>query len=125
MPGIRIHHPEARDVVLLIPHPGDPETGRAPKDYHIHVDADGYSIVSETVWRRLEEARGSGLSPHQFLVVNEVPDPPALVISQAEAAPLKRVMVQTPDGIKEARLQEAAQLFAPRGVTARITRRKR
>jgi hypothetical protein len=123
MAGVRIHHPTERDCTLLIPHPGDPRTGRRPKDYYIHVDADGDAIVSDTVWRRLVEARGSGLSPHGFIALNEVVDPPALMLSQDRPGPQKRTLRQAPDGrIVDQQLHTIAQQFAPRGITPRITR---
>jgi hypothetical protein len=113
MSGLRIHHPTLRDVVLVIPHPGNAQ-GRRPKDYHIHIDNDGDAIVSETVWMRLEEARGSGLSPHKFLLMNTVLDPPTLVIGDGAPTERKRMYRQ---------MQDIAQEFAPDGVVPRITQK--
>lgn len=80
MPGVRIHHPTLTNAVLIVPHPGDPATGRRPKDYHVRLDSNGDAIVSETVWDRLQQARGSGLSDHAFIVLGEVADPPPLIV---------------------------------------------
>lgn len=125
MPGLRIHHPTARSVILLVPHPGDPKTGRRPKDYHIHLDAHGDAIVSTTVWGRLVEAEASGLSPHGFIVLNEVADPPTLVMSAAGRAELRPAHVQGSDGaVHDVAMQAVAQKFAPKGVKARITTTK-
>lgn len=123
MGGLRIHHPDLRACVLLVPHPGDPVTGRRPKDYHITLDADGDCIVSETVWRRLEEARGSGLSPHQFMVLNEVPDPPKIIVGGAPAERV-RTFRQQPNGVSDAALLSIAQQYAPPGLRPRITKKE-
>lgn len=123
MGGIRIHHGELRNCVLLVPHPGDPRTGRRPKDYRITLDGDGDCIVSETVWRRLEEARGSGLSPHAFIILNEVADPPAIRLGApgetAGNAGKVRTYRQTPDGVTDEELLSIAQQVA-KGGPARV-----
>ena len=100
MPGVRIHHPTMSSCTLLIPHPGDPSTGRSPKDYHLRLDGDGNCIVSETVWLRLVEARTSGLSPHDFLVLNEVPDPPAQTLGDVPGD-IRRTYRQVRDALAE------------------------
>lgn len=127
MAGIRIHHTNLKDCTLVVRHPGGGRPSgapagavRRPKDYHIHLDANGDSIVSETVWLRLQEAQRGG-SPHQFVVLNEVPDPPDLIVGDATAQRKVRTFVQTPDGVRDAELQSIAQTFAPRGITPRIT----
>jgi hypothetical protein len=73
---------------MLVPHPGEIRSrfgktlnkGRKPKDYRIQLDADGNCIVSETVWKRLQEAGGN------FIVLNEVPDPPNISLSMEEGS---------------------------------------
>jgi hypothetical protein len=119
MAGIRIHHPTLADCTLIVRHPGGGQ--RKAKDYHIHLDSEGDTIVSETVWQRLQEAKGSGQSPHAFIVLNEVPDPPDLVVGDPSATREVRTFVQTPDGVEDAELLSIAQSFAPRGVTPRIS----
>lgn len=100
MSGVRIHHPTLRACKLLVPHPR--------KDYHLTLDADGNTIVSETVWRRLQEAAHTG---HGFIVLNEVPDPPDIVIGRDY------------DTVRTFRLiDKAMQELAPQGTTVRITR---
>lgn len=118
MAGVRIHHPELTNCTLLVPHPGG--NGRRAKDYHIHLDSNGDSIVSETIWQRLQEAKASGLSGHSFVVLNEVPDPPRLVVGDPDAHKT-RTFRQAGDGVNEADLQSIAQSFAPKGVTPRIS----
>lgn len=124
MAGIRIHHPSLRSCVLLIPHPGDANTGRNPKDYHIHLDEEGDSIVSTTVWMRLRQARDSGLSPHEFIVLNEVVNPPMIMMDE-NTAPRKVVVYrQHSDGVSDTELLAVAQRFAPKGIAPRITRKE-
>ncbi len=91
MPGVRIHHPTLRNAILIVPHPGDPTTGRLPKDYHIRIDTHGDAIVSETVWGRLQQAKQSNLSGHDFLVTGEVKDPPALILGgRPDGLPIRK-----------------------------------
>lgn len=118
MSGIRIHHPSLRSCVLLVPHPGG--SGRGSKEYHIHLDADGNSIVSLTVWSRLVEARNLG-SPHAFMVLNEVFVPPTLVLARDGNGLSSRVYRQRSDGIATTDLVAVAQQFAPKGIVPRIT----
>jgi hypothetical protein len=71
---------------MLVTHPGELKSrfgktlnkGRKPKDYRIRLDNDGNCIVSEVVWKRLQEAGAS------FIVLNEVPDPPNQSLSMQE-----------------------------------------
>jgi hypothetical protein len=112
VPGVRIHHPTLTSCTLLVPHPGDPSTGRQPKDYHLRLDGHGDAIVSETVWRRLVEARTSGLSAHDFLVLNEVPDPPAQSVGDVQAE-IRRTYRQVNSALAE---------VTPPGARANISR---
>jgi len=116
MSGLRIWHPTLRNCVLIVPHPGNAQ-GRKPKDYHINIDNEGNAIVSERVWQRLEEARRSGLSPHDFWLMNEVLDPPTLRIG------INDEQVETERKRIYKQVQAVAQEFAPNGVVPRITRK--
>jgi hypothetical protein len=134
MSGVRIHHPTLRDCTLIVPHPGG--DGRNPKDYHVRLDANGDCIVSETVWFRLEEARLSGVSPHEFIVLNEVLNPPSINVNDGSflnkavyrqvAEEVKKVR---PNGSPQAskddmnrRVVEALKNLTPPGVRPRIER---
>lgn len=80
MAGLRIHHSTHRNCLILVSHPGELKSkfgrtlnkGRKPKDYRIHLDNEGNAIVSEVVWKRLQEAGATN-----FIILNEVLDPPA------------------------------------------------
>lgn len=121
--GLRIHHPTERSVILLVPIPAKhPELGGTPKDIRIHLDENGDSIVSEGVWKELERSKLSGLSDNNFVILNEVPDPPTIVTGfRTTTAEMKRTMKETRDGIRDSDLQAVAQKFAPKGVKVRIT----
>lgn len=85
MSGVRIKHPQLTNCTLVVPHPGGVDINgtpslRRPKDYHVDLDNDGVAVVSETVWKRLEQARIMGMSEHNFLVLNEIADPPPLAL---------------------------------------------
>lgn len=111
MAGIRIHHPTLRNCKLLVKHPGNPLTGRKAKDYHITIDAEGDTIVSETVWMRLQEAKKEGFDG-EFIVLNEVPDPPTLVLSnRSQAEQLRTFRIDEDRVLRE---------IAPPGVTPRV-----
>lgn len=124
MSGLRIHHPTMTSCVLIVPHPGDSNTGRKPKDYPIHLDSEGNSIVSERVWQRLLEAEASGLSSHKFVVLNEVEDPPTIMMTnndgKVDVVPSFRQ--EGDEVVFEA--QRIAQQFAPQGIMPRIVKRK-
>lgn len=128
--GLRIHHLTERSVVLLVPIPAKhPELGGTPKDIHIHLDENGDSLISEGVWNELLRARESGLSDHEFVVLNEVYDPPTLMAGPGldngfNHPVIKRVMKVIDGEVKDAKLQAVAQQFAPKGVKARITTNK-
>lgn len=110
MPGLRIHHPTHRNCVMLVPHPGEIRSlfgkvqnkGRKPKDYRITLDAEGNCIVSEVVWKRLQEAGAS------FVILNEVPDPPSQSLTMQEGTYME------PAVYKE--IQKAVHEVAPPGV---------
>lgn len=115
MSGIRIHHPTLRNCVLLVPHPGEfrrglkvYNKGRKPKDYRIELDSEGNCIVSDTVWLRLQEARGD------FIILNEVSDPPSQIVGFQEGT------VEIPATYKQ--LNGIAREFAPPGLKTYIGR---
>lgn len=119
--GLRIHHPTERDVILLIPVPPKTSNG-SPKDVHIHLDEMGDSIVSAGVWEELLYSRTSGLSAHEFIVLNEVLDPPTIVAGPGSGGVVKRTMIERQPGtIYDAELQAIAQQFAPKGIVINIT----
>lgn len=122
MPGLRVHHPTHRSCVLLVPHPGKGFARSSPKDVRIHLDENGDTIISEGVWQELLESKQAGLSDHEWVILNEVPDPPTLLTSANSPHPTVRTYTTGPDGtIVDADLQAVAQQFAPKGIKPRIT----
>lgn len=111
--GIKIHHNELRNCTLVIAHPGDASTGRKPKDYFVPIDSEGNSLVSETVWMRLEQARESGVSPHTFFIIGDTENPPPINLGfgMSPTAQQQEVYRQMQDAIEE---------IAPPGVQPRI-----
>ena len=124
--GLRIHHPTERDVVLLVPVPAKtPELGGTPKDIRIHLDENGDSIVSDGVWAELQRAKLSGLSNHEFVILNEVPDPPTIMAGFIDPHQrVKRTKKMNSNGNHDVDIQAIAQKFAPKGVNVRITNNK-
>lgn len=90
MPGVRIHHPNLRNVTVALEHSRsyttplwcihcpsetDPnEKGRwhTKKTYHIKVDGVGDAVVSETIHDRLKEINFAGF---KVLGVEQDPEP--------------------------------------------------
>lgn len=80
MAGVRIYHPTARSGLFLVKHyrrykfPLYCNTCgefHERKTYHLHLDAEGFTIVSPTVLMRLGEVGMAG-----FEIMNEVSKPP-------------------------------------------------
>lgn len=46
----------------------------------VHLDAEGCAYVSQGVLDDLDHARNTGLSPHQLVVLNVLPDPPPVTL---------------------------------------------
>lgn len=115
--GIRIHHPSLTNCMLEIPHPGRTDAAGnvtyKPKNFHIRLDANGDCIVSTTVWEFLKEARDTGFTPHEFIIVNTVADPPAQSVGQTGPTDQRRVYRQIQDAIHE---------IAPPGVVGKAVR---
>lgn len=116
MPGVRIHHATLRNAVILIRHPGEIKKtfktynkGRKPKDYRIQLDNEGNCIVSEVVWKRLQEAGAK-----DFIILNEVADPPRQTLSFKEGT------FEEPATYRM--IGEALKEIAPPGVKAYVRR---
>lgn len=122
MPGLRLRatNPPPSGEPLLVPHPGG--DGRAPKVYFLRCDPDGYVIVSETVWSRLEEAAAAGF-PHGLEYVNTVEAPPTVQLRGGTGR--QRAHLQTGDGRQEIEVgsySDALAACAPiPGLQGRIT----
>jgi hypothetical protein len=117
VPGVRIFHPSLRGAKLLVHHPGDPRVGRLPKDYHIVIDSEGYAIVSDTVWERLQQAKAHGFDG-QFIVMNEVLDPPEQRVGFVEGVEVPTYQVE-----RLSQEEQALRELAPQGVQPRVIRR--
>ncbi len=105
MPGNRIFHPTARNERIQLDHKGGLEDGRirAPKAYVINVDADGFSIVSDVVWERIQQAQAQNTvhADHRFMLTNVVASPPKLAIGQGgsgDGIMVPRTRRLNPDG---------------------------
>lgn len=84
MPGVRLLHATARNCVVTIEHPQRPipsmlcptcNVRHTLKTYHLWLDDSGGTIVSETVYRRLQECGLPNLA-----VESEVVKPPTQTI---------------------------------------------
>ncbi len=110
MPGFRIHHPTLRNSVLLVPVPPKTRRGTA-KNVQIVLADEGNTIVSEGVWSELQYALAAG-HEHSFVILNEVPDPPALAVGFSSAPDRGRSTYQLE--------QDALREIAPAGVHTRV-----
>lgn len=114
--GIRIHHPTLSSCTLLVPHPGKVENGKQvyrAKDIWVRLDENGDCLVSEGVWEQLLEAKTEGFSPHEFIIVNTVTDPPAQTVGDVSPESERRMYRQ---------VNEALQEIAPPGIKPRVVR---
>ncbi len=123
MPGLRIHHPTERSVVLLVQHPGRGLRRSQPKTIPIHLDEEGNSIVSTGVWEDIQEATVN-TPEHHFIVLNEVSDPPTIIagLNHSQAPEMRTLEARPEGGVSDSNLQMVAQTFAPKGIRPRITR---
>lgn len=79
MPGLRIKHPTLTSGILQIPIPAKTDQG-TDKSVQLVLDDEGCVLVSQGVWDEIMEgAENQGL-PTGLLILNEVPDPPELVV---------------------------------------------
>ena len=125
MPGLRLHHPTLTDTTLIVPHPGGGEICPGPKDFHIRIDSEGNTIVSETVWRGLQECKGYGFD-HQLAYVNEVANPPTQGIGFQP--PTEQPNIERVGTIREGSPSFIEKMkregIIPKGVEPTITRHK-
>lgn len=108
MPGLRIYHPEVRSTVVLVPLPPKTAQGSA-KEVQIVVDDSGHALVSEGVWEELVLAKNAGNNAG-FIIINEVADPPPLVLGSGPDFGRPTVRVE----------QDALREIAPAGVHVRV-----
>lgn len=121
MPGLRLRHPTKTSTKLVVPHPGGGVVNRLPKDYHITLDSDGYTIVSETVYKGLQECEGFGYD-HGLVFVNDVDNPPAQGVGFLPPTSLPDVdrVGTTREGSPSSIEKMKRSGIIPKGVKARI-----
>jgi hypothetical protein len=139
--GVLIQHPSIRNVTLLIPHPGDPATGRKGKDYHLRLDNDGRCIVSEVIWGRVREAEIAGGWDERFVLISEVSNPPSqglTTVARGDSLSVPRTLRQEPGSggpvwdfteervgqIRRAQEKSAVMELAPPGLHGRVVEHK-
>ena len=108
MPGLRIYHPSVRSAVVLVPVPPKGEGGSA-KEVQIVVDSEGHALVSEGVWEEIDLALSAG-NDAGFIILNEVPDPPALIVGGEADFGRQTLRVE----------QDALREIAPAGVNVQV-----
>ena len=125
MPGLRLHHPTATNTTLIVPHPGGGAVNRFPKDYHIRIDANGDTIVSETVYNGLQECAGFGFD-HKLIYVNDVDNPPTQGVGFQPPTELQNVerVGTTREGVPSFIEKMKRDGIIPTGVTPKVTRHK-
>jgi hypothetical protein len=101
----------------------NPKTGKGTHEIPIHLDENGDSIVCEDIWNYLQEAHHAHFARNEFVILNEILDPPTLVLG-SENKRVKHVKTMRDNGVSEAHLLAVAQTFAPKGVKPRITYRR-
>lgn len=123
MPGLRLRHPTEKNKTLIVPHPGGGEVNPRPKDYHIRLDGEGFTIVSEVVYKGLQECEAFGYD-HQLVFVNEVDNPPTQGVgiggAPPESVPDFRRVGTTREGMPSSIEKMKRSGIIPEGVTARV-----
>lgn len=100
MPGVRIHHREKHDCIVQIPRPAQLAGNPAVAPNNIRLDINGDAIVSEGVLAELREAFRLLAMPSVFLILDEVKEPPTLIVGGAPGRP-KRVYRMTDGELRE------------------------
>lgn len=106
MPGLRLHHPTLRSCTYLLHVPGYPSAKsqggwRKPKVRHLHIDANGDTIIATGGWEALEHEATIGAIEGEFIFMNEVPDPPKLGVGmETMGGPVPTVERQINDAIR-------------------------
>lgn len=123
--GLRLRHPTITDATVIVPHPGGGAIARLPKDFHIRVDSEGYTIVSATVYEGLKECAGFGFV-HGFVFVNEIDNPPAQGVGFQPPTSLPHVerVAATREGEPSFIEKMKRDGIIPKGVTPKVTRHK-
>lgn len=92
--GIRIMAEEPslrRKCLFVVPHPERRLPDGSPKEYHLRTDEHGAVLVSETVWRRIQEIMAANPYAPRFMVVGHTYDPPDLIIGgEPDKLPVER-----------------------------------
>ena len=103
--GVRLHHPTLRSCAYILwepeyKNPGSQGGVRKAKRRVLLIDEHGDTIVSTTVWHRLQAGGAVGRLEAEFLFMNAVPDPPTLRVGGAQPT-MPQVERQINDAIRE------------------------
>lgn len=112
MPGLRVKHPnpELANSILRIPCPAK-APGGAAKYIQLVFDDEGCSLISEGVWAELTWAAQVQGMDIGLLVLNEVENPPELLLGGSVPPEVGRATYHLE--------QDALRQVAPAGVIAR------
>lgn len=79
--GIRIMATDSRlrGALCIVPHPTRVIGGR-PKEYHLRLDGEASVMVSEVVWRRVQEIMAVNPDVPRFIEVGQTRRPPTQVV---------------------------------------------
>lgn len=126
--GLRIRHVDKKNATVIVPHPGGGSVNRLPKEYHIRVDSDGFTIVSPTVWEGLNECAEFGYV-HGFVYVNDVAKPPTQGVgfappSEEEVGKEIHRVGSTREGSPSYIEKMKREGIIPKGVEPKVTRLK-
>ena len=117
--AVRIHHPTVRSTTFWLHEEGGvtPEgVRRFPKSRPLDLDADGNTIVVDGVWQRICEGAAAGRLINEFIVLNEVKDPPDQRVRVGVPLDHGELMPQV-----EQRIADAIRAIAPAVRSVSIT----
>lgn len=113
---VRLHHPTLRSCTYRLwepghAHPGAQHGWAKPKMYPLLIDENGDTLVSTTVWYRLQAAGKLGRIEREFIYLNDVPDPPTLRIGGKPGAEMSTYERGLDDENRQ--ISEAIKQIAP------------
>jgi hypothetical protein len=81
-----------RRALFVVPHPERRLPDGSPKEYHLRSDDNGTILVSETVWRRIQQIMALNPYAPRFMLAGQTRRPPTLIVGgEPDTLPVERL----------------------------------